>query len=100
VVSQYYGSSVEKIFDQYLRTTKVPVLEYSISADKKKLSYRYTNCVDGFNLPIWLPSTTGMLLLAPESNKWNEKELKGDPSSYDFASIEKGFYVVVKQVSN
>jgi aminopeptidase N len=35
VVSQYFGSSVEKIFDQYLRTTKVPVLEYYVSADKK-----------------------------------------------------------------
>jgi aminopeptidase N len=100
VVSEYYGSSIEKIFDQYLRNTKIPVLEYSISADNKKLSYRYTNCVDGFNLPIWLPGSTGMLLLAPESNKWNEKELKGDISSYDIASIEKNFYVTVRSIKN
>lgn len=100
VVSDYFGSSVEKIFDQYLRTTKVPVLEYYFSADKKKLFYRYTNCVDGFNLPVWLPSATGTVLLAPESNKWNEKELKGDPSSYDIASIEKNFYLTLKPITN
>ncbi|NCI50082.1 M1 family metallopeptidase [Sediminibacterium roseum] len=100
VVSDYFGSSVEKIFDQYLRTTKVPVLEYYFSADKKKLFYRYTNCVEGFNLPVWLPSATGTVLLAPESNKWNEKELKGDPSGYDIASIEKNFYLTLKPITN
>lgn len=98
VVSEYYGSSVEKIFDQYLRTTQIPVLEYMISADKTKLSYRYTNCVDGFNLPIFLQSDKGMLLLGPESNKWNEKELKGDLASYKLDSIPKNFYVTLKKV--
>ena len=39
-----------KVFDQYLRTTQIPVLEYKI--DGYKLSYRYTNCVKGFNLPL------------------------------------------------
>jgi len=99
VVSQYFGSSVEKIFDQYLRTIKIPVLEYFVSDDKTKLSYRYTNCVDGFNLPVFVAGDTGILLLGPESNKWNTKELRGDISSYKFGSIEKNFYVTVKQVS-
>jgi len=98
VVSQYFGSSVEKIFDQYLRTTKIPVLEYFISADKTKLSYRYTNCVDGFNLPIVLKTDMGIVILGPESNKWNTKELKADPSAYKLDSIEKNFYVTVKKV--
>ena len=100
VVSQYFGSSVEKIFDQYLRTTQIPVLEYSISADKTKLSYRYTNCVDGFNLPLVINTNTGAVVLGPESNKWNVKELKADPSAYKLDSIEKNFYVTVKQVSS
>jgi aminopeptidase N len=99
-VSQYFGSSVEKIFDQYLRTTQIPVLEYSISADKTKLSYRYTNCVDGFNLPIVVKTDMGGLILGPESNKWNTKELKADISTYKLDSIEKNFYVTVKQVSS
>lgn len=100
VVSQFFGSNVNKIFDQYLRTTQVPVLEYAISADKTKLSYRYTNCVDGFNLPIFLNTTKGGLLLGPESNKWNTKELKpGDWAAFPIKEIEKNYYVQVKQGS-
>jgi aminopeptidase N len=101
VVSEYFGSSVEKIFDQYLRTTQIPVFEYSVSDDKTKLSYRYTNCVDGFNLPIVLDSDKGTLILGPESNKWNSKTLRpGDLEKYHLDSIEKNFYVTVKQVDN
>ncbi|MEA3426964.1 MAG: M1 family metallopeptidase [Bacteroidota bacterium] len=100
VVSQYFGSSVTKIFDQYLRTTQVPVFEYSVSADQRTLSYRYTNCVDGFNLPIFLNTPKGGLLLGPESNKWNTKELKpGDWAVFPIKEIEKNYYVVVKQGS-
>ncbi len=39
-----------KVFDQYLRTTKIPVLEYKIK--KGTLTYHWTNCVNGFNMPI------------------------------------------------
>lgn len=100
VVSQFFGSNVSKIFDQYLRTTQVPVLEYAISADKTKLSYRYANCVDGFNLPIFLNTSKGGLLLGPESNKWNTKELKpGDWAAFPLKEIEKNYYVQVKQGS-
>jgi hypothetical protein len=100
-VSEYFGSSVEKFFDQYLRTTQIPVFEYSVSDDKTKLSYRYTNCVDGFNLPIVLDSDKGTLILGPESNKWNSKTLHpGDLEKYHLDSIEKNFYVTVKQVNN
>lgn len=100
VVSQFFGSNVNKIFDQYLRTTQVPVFEYAISTDKTKLSYRYTNCVDGFNLPLFLNTAKGGLLLGPESNKWNTKELKpGDWAAFPVKEIEKNYYVQVKQGS-
>lgn len=98
VVSEYFGSSVEKIFDQYLRTTQVPVFEYAISPDNKKLYYRYINCVDGFNLPVWLASANGNTILAPESNKWNEKDLREDIGAYKLEDITKNFYVTVKKV--
>ncbi len=101
VVSEYFGSSVQRIFDQYLRTTQIPVLEYYISPDKTQLSYRYTNCVDGFNLPIFIKTDLGGLLLGPESNKWNTKTLRpGDLQAYKLDSIEKNYYVTVKQVQS
>ncbi|MEO6670692.1 MAG: M1 family metallopeptidase [Ferruginibacter sp.] len=39
-----------KIFDQYLRTTNIPVLEYKIL--NHNVSYRWANTVSGFNMPI------------------------------------------------
>jgi aminopeptidase N len=49
-VSQYAGKDFSKIFDQYLRTTQIPVLTYQSSGDV--ISYRWVNCVKGFNMPI------------------------------------------------
>jgi aminopeptidase N len=39
-----------KVFDQYLRTTKIPTLEYKIK--KGVLTYRWINCVKGFDMPV------------------------------------------------
>ena len=49
-ISQQSGINFSKTFDQYLRTTKIPALEYKIH--KNKLQYRWTNCVSGFDLPL------------------------------------------------
>lgn len=44
------GIDFSKVFDQYLRTTAIPVLEYKIAGNR--LSYRWTDCVNGFNMPL------------------------------------------------
>ena len=49
------GSKIEKnyhlsFFDQYLRDTRIPNLEYKITNDG--LAYRYTNCVEGFDMEV------------------------------------------------
>jgi aminopeptidase N len=99
VVSEYFGSPVNKIFDQYLRTIDIPVLEYAVNADKTKLYYRYTNCVEGFNLPLFIQGNTGSLILGPESYKWNSKELKpGQAASFPFDTIEKAYYIKLRKV--
>jgi aminopeptidase N len=49
-MSRYAGKDFSKIFDQYLRTTQIPVLTYQTNGDL--ISYRWANCVKGFNMPI------------------------------------------------
>jgi len=44
------GKDLQMVFDQYLRTTKVPTLNYKIK--KGTLTYQWSNCLDGFNMPI------------------------------------------------
>jgi aminopeptidase N len=44
------GIRLDKVFDQYLRTTMIPTLEYRV--DASKLSYRWTDVVPGFAMPV------------------------------------------------
>ena len=41
---------INGFFDQYLRTTKIPVLEYKIKGSQ--ISYKFTNTVDNFSIPV------------------------------------------------
>lgn len=49
-MSQQLGIDLSKVFDQYLRTAEVPTLELLYM--KKKMKYRWSDCVKGFNMPV------------------------------------------------
>ncbi len=44
------GKDLSKVFDQYLRDYRIPVLEYYFR--ENKLVYRWNNAVNGFNMPV------------------------------------------------
>jgi aminopeptidase N len=80
-ISQHAHQDFSKIFDQYLRTSKVPTLEYKSSDGNWQ--YRWANCVSGFNMPVkltngsWLRPTEGW-----QSTKASGTELTIDPNFY------------------
>lgn len=90
--SKESGKDLSKIFDQYLRTTKIPVLEYRISDNK--LSYRWTNCVEGFNMPVRLANDPSVWLYP--ATEW--KEMNVSDAIKDGLQIDKNFYITVKKV--
>lgn len=49
-IIKFTGLDLKPLFDQYLRSTKIPKLEWYIK--KKELFYRFTNTVPGFSLPL------------------------------------------------
>jgi aminopeptidase N len=81
-----------KIFDQYLRTTQIPVLEYKI--DGYKLSYHYTNCVKGFDLPLKITFKTEQWIKPTE--EW--KTLNVYPEGDNKFSVDPNFYIKTKKV--
>ncbi|MFI5129625.1 MAG: M1 family metallopeptidase [Chitinophagales bacterium] len=91
-MSEKSGKDLSKIFDQYLRTTKIPVLEYKMNG--RKLSYRWTNCINGFNMPVQI-GTRKVILIEPKT-EWHEIDL---PSNYSIDEINKNFYITIKNVS-
>ncbi|HEX8251131.1 MAG TPA: M1 family metallopeptidase [Pyrinomonadaceae bacterium] len=49
-IGKQAGMDLSKIFDQYLRTTRIPLLQYKTSG--KNLSFKYDRVVEGFAMPI------------------------------------------------
>ena len=49
-MSRQAGTDLSKVFEQYLTTTDIPVLEYRI--DGAALSYRWSSTVAGFDMPV------------------------------------------------
>jgi len=75
-ISRKSGIDLSKVFDQYLRTTQIPTLEYYFIADKKeksklRLYFRWIDCVKGFNMPVRVNlSKTLQALIKPEQEEW------------------------------
>jgi aminopeptidase N len=66
-ISEHAGVDLSKVFDQYLRTTKIPLLRYSI--DGNKLAYEWTNVVKGFAMPIRVNINGSPTLISPTEDR-------------------------------
>lgn len=86
------------VFNQYLRTTQIPKLEYYLSKDGQKVFYRYTNSVENFNLPLVLKSDKAKIKITP-TTQWQSTTVKSHEAQlFDKVAIEKMYYVVATPV--
>jgi aminopeptidase N len=83
------GLQLDKFWDQYLRTTKIPTLEYYFA--QGILSYRWINAIDGFQMPVWVSINGVEQWLYPQT-AWRNMELGGDRVRL---SVDPDFYVSV-----
>ncbi|MGB3114596.1 MAG: M1 family metallopeptidase [Ferruginibacter sp.] len=89
-ISQFAKKDFSKIYDQYLRTIQVPVLEYKLQ--NNLLQYRYQNCVAGFNMPLKIKSSNTWL---KPTEEWQTKKYK----KREFA-VDENFYINTTNASN
>jgi aminopeptidase N len=87
-ISTQSGKDFRKLFDQYLRTTNIPVLEYKQVGNA--VQYRWANTVAGFDMPVkltsgrWLQPTAG----------WRSVNLRvGEP--FD---VDRNFYINLRKL--
>ena len=92
-ISFQSGKGLSKIFDQYLRTIQIPMLEYKIRGSS--FSCRWTNCIKGFNMPVKIFSGGKELWINPQE-KWQTKKMADWFNEKSF-SIDKNFYITVKK---
>jgi aminopeptidase N len=74
-IAQQSGLKLEKVFDQYLRTTKIPTLQYRIKSGK--LSYRWTNTIEGFVMPLKVTLKPDSFTLIYPAKEWKTVEISG-----------------------
>lgn len=91
-ISSYSGRALGRVFDQYLRTTKVPRLEWRLR--KGKLHYRWTDCVKGFDMPVDHVVSDRTLRLFP-TECWQHVRIDG-PLDH-FAPLP-GYYITTERV--
>jgi hypothetical protein len=80
------GVNLKSIFDQYLRDIRIPVFEYFVKG--KSLTFRWNNCVAGFNMPLKIYISGKEQIVKPTPNLTTVKldienaVIKVDPEYY------------------
>jgi aminopeptidase N len=88
-ISQHAGMDLSGVFDEYLRTTMVPVLEYRF--DGSTLEYRWTDVVSGFAMPVRVTLAPGEYDWIHPTEAWQRVETSlADPSDFE---VDPNFYV-------
>ncbi len=86
-ISEKKGVDLTDFFNQYLRTTMVPKVEYKY--DKNKLSFRYVNIIENFDMPV-IALVNGKEEWIFPTSEWKTKEFSQIVKD---VSIKKDFYV-------
>jgi aminopeptidase N len=83
---------LSKVFDQYLRDDRVPILEYRFTGNS--LAYRWNNCVRGFNMPLGVVVDGREINLEPGTRWAYDKDIKGTE-----LIIDRDYYVAGMNVT-
>jgi aminopeptidase N len=89
-ISSKAGIDLSKAFDQYLRTTKIPLLRYSVNG--KTLSFNYDRVVKGFAMPLRVTINGKERVITP-TEATQTLEFPEDIQTFE---VNRNFYVEVE----
>ncbi|RFS19212.1 M1 family peptidase [Chitinophaga silvatica] len=93
-MSRFVGMNLEKVFDQYLRHTTIPTLEYRFNG--QQLQFRWVSDVKDFNMPVRVKlNENGYKLIYP-GTLWHTTNYTLD--NVKELDVDKNFYINVKKV--
>ena len=85
------GINFSKMFDQYLRTIQIPVLEYK-NVDGQ-LYFRWSNCVDHFAMPLKVYNDKGKLVFIYPTPLFQKA-----PKCIREIKVDRNFYIDTKKM--
>ena len=89
-ISGRVGTDLSSVFDQYLRSTRIPIFEYRI--DGGSASYRWSNVVDGFDMPLRVSTGGNEYTLLRPTAEWQSMPSGGR------IQVDPNFYVGVREL--
>ncbi|MBK6932074.1 MAG: M1 family metallopeptidase [Saprospirales bacterium] len=89
-ISRRSGKKLGKIFDQYLRSTAIPVLEYRFV--KGGLEYRWADCVEDFDMPVKVALSKGKFEFIHPTTGW--QTLKRKRVKKKHFQVDENFYIL------
>ncbi|MEN8798179.1 MAG: M1 family aminopeptidase, partial [Flavobacteriaceae bacterium] len=91
-ISKRTDKDLSAFFNQYLRTTDIPLLEYRLTNDS--ISYRYKKVVEGFDMPIRVLINSQEKWLFPIPD-WKTEVFETNISQFE---IDRNFYIEYKEL--
>ena len=94
-ISKGAGTDLSRVFEQYLTTIRIPVLEYAV--DGATVRFRWANVVPGFNMPV-------KVRLAGDGYDWVRPTEQWQTAKYALSSaagfkVDVNFYVEGRNVA-
>lgn len=93
-ISAYSGIDLSRIFDQYLRTTHVPELQWTVH--RGQLYVRFANCVNGLVMPVGI-LVNGEQRTVPISDQWSIPA-HGLRARTTTLQADRNWYITTKRV--
>ncbi|GAB2502451.1 M1 family metallopeptidase [Algoriphagus taiwanensis] len=75
-ISQAFGMDLKPIFDQYLRDSRIPILEYYFT-ENQTLNYRWISCLPNFTMPVDVELGGEKLRIQPKAS-WSQVQVKNE----------------------
>lgn len=86
-LSKHTGIDLTAYFDQYLRTTNIPLLEFTLEG--KELRFRYTNIIEDFDMPVLMHLDNEKLWIFP-TDEWKSTTLQNPVKNI---AVDDNFYI-------
>jgi aminopeptidase N len=91
-ISDKSGIDLTEFFEQYLRTTMIPTLEYK--QEGNSIAFRYTDIVSGFDMPVQIIRNGEKQWIYPTA-AWKTLD---KPLSMEQFKVDRNFYIETKKL--
>jgi hypothetical protein len=87
-INSHSGIDFDKVFTQYLYTTRIPILQYDIQGNT--LWYRWFDVIPGFDMPVKAQVAPGAMTLLHPTENWKSMPISVADSAF---RVDENFYV-------